>query len=105
MSWMPPVSRRFRRKVLRRFVQALSGLMPQNEALLPPLTAVLFRRDGAFTPYRIRTESGVSTGNSAVFINYASWSLIGMPGVRGSSTDNGTVFHEAVHWYFIFTCH
>jgi hypothetical protein len=91
-------TRRWARE-FNQFVQALSGLMPQNEALLPPLTAVLFRRDGAFTPYRIRTESGVSTGNSAVFINYASWSLIGMPGVRGSSTDNGTVFHEAVHWY------
>ncbi len=82
-----------------RFINALNGLMPVNESLLPPLTAVLFRRDGAFAPYRLRTESGVATGNTGVFINQSSWSVIGMPGVRGASTDNSTVYHEAVHWY------
>jgi len=82
-----------------RFIDALGGLMPINEALLPPLTAVLFKRDGGFAPYRIRTESGVAGGNTGVFINYSTWSVIGMPGVRGSSSDTSTVFHEAVHWY------
>ncbi len=82
-----------------RFISALHGLMPINEALLPPLTAVLFRRVGAFSPYRMRTESGVVGGNTGVFINYSTWSLIGMPGARGSAVDNSTIYHEAVHWY------
>lgn len=91
-------TRRWARE-FNQFVQALSQLMPQNEALLPPLTAVLFKRDGGFSPYRIRTESGVVGGNAGVFINYSTWSLIGMPGARGSSTDYSTIYHEAVHWY------
>lgn len=82
-----------------RFITALHGLMPINEALLPPLTAVLFRRAGAFAPYRMRTESGVVGGNTGVFINYSTWSLIGMPGTGGSAVDDSTIYHEAVHWY------
>jgi len=82
-----------------QFLQALRGLMPTNESLLPPLTVVLFERDGGFSPYRIRTDTGVVGGNSGVFINYSTWSVLGMPGVRGSSTDNSTIYHEAVHWH------
>jgi len=82
-----------------RFVDALHTLLPLNEKLLPPLTAVLFRRSGGFSPYRIRTESGTVGGNSGVFINYSTWSLIGMPGVRGASEDHSTTYHEAVHWF------
>lgn len=91
-------TRRWARE-FNRFVNAMQGLMAVNENLLPPLTVVLFRRDGAFSPYRIRTESGVATANTAVFLHHPTWSLIGMPGVRGASTDNSTIFHETVHWY------
>lgn len=81
------------------FVDSLRRLLPLNQNLLPPLTAVLFRRSGGFAPYRLRTESGLVGGTSGVFINYGTWSVIGMPGVRGGSSDHSTTYHEAVHWF------
>ena len=81
------------------FLAALHRLLPLNRRLLPPLTAVVFKRSGGFAPYRLRTESGLVGGNSGIFINSSTWSVIGMPGVRGAASDHSTTYHEAVHWY------
>ncbi len=81
------------------FLTALHRLLPLNRRLLPPLTAVVFKRSGGFAPYRLRTESGLVGGNSGIFINSSTWSVIGMPGVRGAATDHSTTYHEAVHWF------
>jgi len=81
------------------FLAALHRLLPLNRRLLPPLTAVVFKRSGGFAPYRLRTESGLVGGNSGIFINSSTWSVIGMPGVRGAESDHSTTYHEAVHWY------
>lgn len=81
------------------FLVALHRLLPLNRRLLPPLTAVVFKRSGGFAPYRLRTESGLVGGNSGIFINSSTWSVIGMPGVRGAATDHSTTYHEAVHWF------
>jgi hypothetical protein len=82
-----------------RFVESLRQLLPLNENLLPPLTAVLFRRAGGFAPYRLQTESGLVGDTAGVFINYPTWSVIGMPSAGGASADQATTFHEAVHWF------
>jgi hypothetical protein len=81
------------------FLTALHRLLPLNRRLLPPLTAVVFKRSGGFAPYRLRTESGLVGGNSGIFINSFTWSVIGMPGVRGAESDHSTTYHEAVHWF------
>jgi hypothetical protein len=82
---------------LDQFIDALHGLLPLNQRLLPPLTAVLFKRSGGFSRYRLRTESGLVGGNSAVFLNAGTWSLIGMAGK--SPSEDPTTYHEAVHWF------
>jgi hypothetical protein len=81
------------------FLVSLHRLLPLNRRLLPPLTAVVFKRTGGFAPYRLRTESGLVGGNSGIFINSSTWSVIGMPGVRGAASDHSTTYHEAVHWF------
>jgi len=47
-----------------RFVNGLQRLIPVNERRMPPLTAVLFRREGSFAPYRLRFESGVAVSTA-----------------------------------------
>ena len=81
------------------FLGALHRLLPLNRRLLPPLTAVVFKRTGGFAPYRLRTESGLVVGNSGIFINSSTWSVIGMPGANDGGSDHSTTYHEAVHWF------
>ena len=78
------------------FLAALHRLLPLNRRLLPPLTAVVFKRSGGFSPYRLRTESGLVGGNSGIFINSSTWSVIGMP---ADTVEYSGTYHEAVHWF------
>jgi tetratricopeptide (TPR) repeat protein len=82
-----------------QFVDALHHFLPLNEALLPPLTIVLFERSRDYAPYRVRTESGTVATNTGVFVNFDTWSIMSLSASSRMADADHTMFHEAVHWF------
>jgi hypothetical protein len=82
-----------------QFIGSLRQLFPIDDALLPPLTIVLFSRERDFAPYRNQTASGQSKNVAGIFANAEDWSVIGMYGQKSSDETRRVIYHEATHWY------
>lgn len=81
-----------------QFLAATTNLLKINPRSLPPLTAVLFRRDKDYEPYRLTRPDGKAARISGQFINRRSYSLIAMDYAGERSQTRQTIFHEATHW-------
>lgn len=80
-----------------QFIDALNEIISVNEALLPPLTVILFRRSRDFSDYQIQTESGAAVVEG-VFVNTDTWSVMSLVAGGSLSGIDRITYHEAVHW-------
>jgi tetratricopeptide (TPR) repeat protein len=88
-----------------QFISAVHRLVKVNEALLPPLTVVLFKGDHYYAPYAPLLKNGEKLPAAGFFRSDSSWAVTAVKQQIDAQDTRRLLLADGVYWYLTANPH